>query len=80
MYGNAERKLFEFLRCAYKYKFNSYIEGEMEKMIDEFMNDSNEVVEGQQDILISNLQRFSAKQMSESYERIWDKLMSEGRR
>lgn len=62
---------------GYKYKFDPYVEGELERTIEQFINDSNEEIEKQQDILINNLRRFSAKKMSENYEKIWDRLLGE---
>lgn len=63
---------------GYKYMFNPYMEGQLEKQIELFMNDSNEEVEKQQAILMKNLERFSASKMIKKYEKIWDKLLNEG--
>jgi hypothetical protein len=40
---------------GYKYKFNPYIEGELETQIEAFMQDGNEEIEKQQKILIQIL-------------------------
>ena len=63
---------------GYKYKFNPYVEGELEKAIDEFIGDSEDEIDRQQEILMENLKRFSATKMAGEYEKIWDKLLSEG--
>ena len=60
---------------GYKYKFNPYIEGELETQIEAFMQDSNEEIEKQQKILMQNLKRFSAQIMVRNYENIWDELI-----
>ncbi|MBQ9699160.1 MAG: glycosyltransferase family 4 protein, partial [Lachnospiraceae bacterium] len=62
---------------GYKYKYSPYVEGELEKIIREFMEDSVETVEEQQMILITNLERFSATNMVSRYNRIWNKLLEE---
>lgn len=64
---------------GYKYKYSPYAEGELERAIKEFIEDSVENVEEQQRILIKNMSRFSAKNMVKEYEKIWDELINEGR-
>lgn len=60
---------------GYKYMFDPYIEGDIERTIREFISDTNESIEQQQNILLNNLKRFSSKKMSENYEQIWDSLI-----
>lgn len=55
------------------------MEGELERTINEFIEDSVENVEEQQRILIKNMSRFSAINMVKEYEKIWDELINEGR-
>ena len=64
---------------GYKYKYSPYVEGELERTINEFIEDSVENVEEQQRILIKNMSRFSAINMVKEYEKIWDELINEGR-
>lgn len=60
---------------GYKYMFNPYVEGELEQQLEQFINDSNEEIEKQQQILMRNLERFSASIMAHNYENIWDRLI-----
>ena len=64
---------------GYKYKYSPYVEGELERTINEFIEDSVENVEEQQRILMNNLSRFSAINMVNEYEKVWDELIKEGR-
>ena len=60
---------------GYKYMFDPYVEGELEAQLEQFRSDSNEEIERQQQILMRNLERFSATTMVRNYENIWDKLI-----
>lgn len=51
----------------YKYTYNPYQEGELEKMIQQFIGDGNEVLEEQQHILMSNVKKFTAQKMAKMY-------------
>ena len=59
---------------GYKYKYSPYVEGALEKMLEEFINDSVETVEEQQQVLINNLKRFSAVMMCKRYNDVLSKL------
>lgn len=59
----------------YKYKFNPYQKGAMEDQIKIFIEDSNEEVKRQQEILIDALGRFSAENMVNQYNQIFDELL-----
>ncbi len=62
---------------GYKYKYSPYVEGELERTIKEFIEDSVETVEEQQRILVDNLSRFSAANMARNYEALWARLRGE---
>lgn len=57
---------------GYKYKYSPYVEGELERTIKEFIEDSVETVEVQQKILIENMSRFHATIMVNHYEELWE--------
>lgn len=62
---------------GYKYKYDPYKVGELNKIIRQFQEDSNEIIEEQQKILLRNLRRFSAKEMVGEYEKIYAELIEE---
>lgn len=59
---------------GYRYKYNPYEEGALEKIINTFITDSNQIIDEQMDILMNNFVRFSAVEMVDKYEKLWDKL------
>lgn len=61
---------------GYKYKYNPYKVGRLAQQVLEFKADTNEIVEQQQAILNKNLRRFTAKEMCDRYNAIWDKVIN----
>ena len=59
---------------GYKYQYYPYNENELSEQIKAFQNDSNEVIEKQQKILINKLDEFSTEKMCEKYKEIWKSL------
>lgn len=60
---------------GYKYKYNPYKIGRLKQQVLEFQADTNDTIEKQQMILKENLKRFSAKEMCEKYNKIWDEII-----
>ena len=61
---------------GYKYKYNPYKIGRLAQQVLEFKADTNEIIEQQQAILNKNLRRFTAKEMCDRYNTIWDKVIN----
>lgn len=59
----------------YKYKYNPYRRGALTNVISEFQHDPDDTVHQQQEILLETIKRFSAREMCENYNRLWDKLL-----
>ena len=60
---------------GYKYKYNPYINGQLENKIMEFQKDDNEEVFRQQKILLRNLEHFTAEGMAKEYIKLWDEMV-----
>ncbi|MBQ2980505.1 MAG: glycosyltransferase family 4 protein [Lachnospiraceae bacterium] len=61
---------------GYKYKYNPYKKSELKDMIEQFQNDSDAEIHKQQQILLKNIERFSAEEMCRKYNKIWDELLN----
>ena len=64
----------------YIYKFNPYRENELREIIKKFITDSEEIVDEQMKVLMSNLRNFSAKKMTDAYHDLWRELIEVGSR
>lgn len=61
----------------YKYKYHPYQTGALRKQMETFMSDNNVEVEVQQQILLKNLERYNAKDMTEKYVNIFSEMLKE---
>ncbi len=62
---------------GYKYKYNPYNSGKLAEQINNFISDSNDEVKRQQDILMNNMDRFSANVMVSEYEKLWINIVED---
>lgn len=51
----------------YKYTYNPYEKGQLEKMLQQFINEDSKILEQQQCILLSNVKKFTAQKMAMLY-------------
>lgn len=56
---------------GYRYKYNPYKRGELEKQIIDFKNSTDEEIRMQQEIMLKNMRRFTSEEMSRKYKEIW---------
>lgn len=61
---------------GYKYKYNPYMENGLENAIRNFKEDSDESIYKEQQILVDNLKRFHASEMSKKYNEIWESVIN----
>ena len=59
---------------GYKYKYNPYKYGYFKNTLKTFIDDPNEVIAQQQEILLDNLKRFTAKEMSDNYNKLFNEM------
>lgn len=58
----------------YKYKYNPYDEGELERVINQFINDDSKIIDEQMEIMVANSERFHSSKMIEKYRELWAQI------
>ncbi|MGN0375274.1 MAG: glycosyltransferase family 4 protein [Butyrivibrio sp.] len=61
---------------GYRYTYDPYSDNGLKDTIEMFRNDSDTVINGQQQILMDNLTRFHARDMAANYEKLWEELLN----